>query len=262
MLEFKVTRGSWSTVEVDRFGFDIPNRIVNLQEADTVYIEISAWKDRVRVEDLELTLKLDNLPPSTPSNADFYLAGDVNGWNASRNKYRFRQGDDGNYYLDIPRTNNMLSYKITRGSWDAVEVGVNGQDIPNRSLYYKDADTITIDIANWKDKPLFDNHRVTLVIDQLPNTTPTNARIYLAPDFNGWDPEDKRLIFNRLPDGRPYITVSGGDNSFEYKITRGGWGRVEVDQYGNEIADRMLNYGFADTVYIRVAGWRDFGGRY
>ncbi len=48
----------------------------------------------------------------------------------------------------------------------------------------------------------------------------------------------------------------------EFKITRGSWGNVEVDNLGNEITDRILNYGFADTVLIDVIKWRDFDGNY
>ncbi len=261
-LEFKVTRGSWATVEVDRFGYDIPNRTVNLETADTVYVNIGGWKDKSYPSDYELTLKIDKLPATTPPNPEIYLAGDINGWNTSRNKYRFRLADDGHYYLDIERAGHRMAYKITRGSWETAEVDKYGSDVDNRILSFQEADTIVIDIANWKDKPPYDLKEVTLVIDHLPKSTPPEDPIYLAPDFNGWDPRDDRLIFSYLPDGRPYMTLSTVNNSFEYKITRGGWDKVEVSEDGNPIPNRVLNYGFADTVHINIVRWRDFGGRY
>jgi len=262
LLEYKITRGDWHTVEVDRFGYEIPNRVVNLQEVDTVFLSIGGWKDRNWEKDYELTLMLGELPANTPSNAQFFLASNINGWNAGRNKYRFEQDRNGRYYLNVNREGHMLFFKITRGSWETAEVDKYGSDISNRSLFFKDADTVTIDIANWKDIPPLDINYTTIVINELPITTPQSDDLYLAPDFNGWDPEDDRLIFSTLPDGRPYITVSQNRDNFEYKITRGGWGTVEVDQYGNSVDNRVLNYGFADTVYIKIVSWRDFGGKY
>jgi len=262
-LEYKITRGSWVSVEVDKYGFDIPNRVTDLQTADTVYISIGGWKDKLFPKDFEITLKLGKLPPTTPENAEFYLAGDINGWNPSRSKYRFKMSGDGNYYyLEIPRAGHRMAYKITRGSWETAEVDKFGSDVDNRTLNFQDADTVVVDVANWKDLPPGNKKDVTLVIDHLPETTPPNARIYLAPDFNGWDPEDNRLIFSYLPDGRPYMTLSTIDKSFEYKITRGGWGKVEVDAEGGPIPNRVLNYGFSDTVHIDVTRWRDYGGAY
>jgi hypothetical protein len=261
-LEFKITRGPWSTVEVDRFGFEIPNRVVDLQEADTIYLSIGGWKDRNFPSDYDVTLKLGELPATTPENSEFYLAGDINGWNPGRSKYRFEKNSRGEHVLQIPRGGHMFGFKITRGSWQSVEVDQYGSEPPNRILYFKDADTVVLDIENWKDLPPFRLDDVTLVIDELPPTTPQTQPIYLAPDFNGWDPGDDRLIFNYLSDGRPYITLPARNGPTEYKISRGNWGNVEVDQHGNSISNRTLNYGFADTVYVKVARWRDFGGRY
>ncbi|MCB2220436.1 MAG: hypothetical protein KQI35_08585 [Bacteroidetes bacterium] len=262
ILEYKITRGSWSTVEVDKYGFEIPNRVVNLQEKDTVMISIGGWKDRNYPSDRELTIVLGDLPSSTPLDADFYLAGDISGWNAGRNKFRFEKDSHGSYFLNIPRGGHMLTFKITRGEWSNVEVDADGSDIENRLLFYKDTDTAVIRVQNWKDRPPLEIDYVTLVIDELPSITPSNAEIFLAPDFNGWDPEDRKLIFNKLPDGRPYITVTGRNKGFEYKITRGGWETVEVDENGNTIPNRSITYGFSDTVFIKVQKWRDFGGRY
>ncbi len=261
-LEYKITRGNWSSVEVDRFGFEIPNRVVNLQEVDTVLISIGGWKDRNWPNDQELTIVLGKLPETTPPDAEFYLAGDINGWNAHRRKYRFEQDSQGHFYLNIPRQGNVAYFKITRGDWSNVEVDQYGQHIDNRRLLFKDADTLVIDIVNWLDRPPLDIDYVTLVIDKLPVSTPANAKLFLAPDFNGWNPEDPNLIFSKLPNGDPYITISGDSPGFEYKITRGGWRTVEVDPYGNSISNRAVYYGFADTVKIQVEGWRDFTGNY
>ncbi len=149
-----------------------------------------------------------------------------------------------------------------RGSWNTIELDENGSDIPNRVIFYKDFDTLYVDVANWRDIPTQDIKEVNIVINSLPVNTPQLEEIYLAPDFNGWNPGDSNMIFQKLADGRLHITILKHGYYLEYKITRGSWGNVEVDELGNEIPNRITNYGFADTVFIDIVKWRDFDGNY
>lgn len=261
-VEFKITRGSWFTSEVDNFGYDTPNRYVNLLTVDTVFIEVQGWKDLTGINDNELTIVINKLPSTTPSSAHLFLAGDVNNWNPNRNKHRFEKLKNGSYALNIERKRHSLEFKITRGSWNSIEVDDVGIDGQNRKCFFKDYDTLYIQVDNWRDKPVKELENVVLVIDKLPSNTPMLDDIYLAPDFNGWDPMDKNLIFDKLPDGRPFIILTAKKEATEYKITRGGWSKVEVDEFGQSIPDRRLNYGFSDTLHIEVIKWRDFDGEY
>lgn len=261
-LDYKITRGEWGSVEVDRSGNDIENRSLNLQNEDTVYVEIKGWKDIESSTDNEIIIILDSIPKSTPSDAKFYLTGNFNGWNPGRLRHKFRLNDKGQYYVSLPREFGDLACKVTRGSWETSEVGTYGEEIPNFYYNYNDFDTLVVNVANWKDKPKFKLDNITLVINKLPTNTPSKDHLYLAPDFNGWNPGDKKLIFSGLPDGRPYITFPAKGPAVEYKITRGNWSTVETNQYGDDIEDHVIFYGFADTVYIDVIAWRDFDGNY
>jgi RNase P/RNase MRP subunit p29 len=261
-LEYKITRGDWSTVEVDRFGFDIPNRSVSLQTADTVFIRIEGWKDMTVPSDKELTVIISSLPANTPENPRIYIAGSFNNWDPSRLRYRFNKNDKGQYYANIPRDQDKFEFRITRGSWNTLEVDKYGCDVLNRKYQYSSADTIFIKIENWNDLPLFDAEEVTIVINKLPGNTPENSNIFLAPDFNSWNPSAMSMGFKFLEDGRRYITVKKRNAVLEFKITRGSWDNVEVDDFGQEIPNRRLYFGFADTVYINVIKWRDFDGTY
>lgn len=48
-VEFKLTRGTWATVETTADGRDVPNRVADVPAtgADTVRLEVAAWRDRV-----------------------------------------------------------------------------------------------------------------------------------------------------------------------------------------------------------------------
>lgn len=261
-IEFKITRGDWSSVEVDRFGFEIDNRYVNLVEADTVYLSVKGWKDLSAQSDYNLTVVIDELPPNTPDNPDIFISGNFNGWRAGRTKFRFSPLSNGAFFVDVPRGRGELVFKVNRGSWDAAEVDEYGSDISNRVYPFSDYDTLYITVKNWKDLPPFSLEQVTLVIDGIPENTPETDNLFFVPDYNGWNPEDPKQVFYYLPDGRPYITILAREGVTEYKITRGGWSTVEVDKEGQNIPNRVLNYGFADTVYIEVIAWRDFSGSY
>lgn len=262
MLDFKITRGGWNTVEVDKNGWDIDNRKIDLQNTDTVYIDVKRWKDMGRPGDDDITVVLCKIPESTPSNAKFYISGTFNGWNPGRIRHKFHRDSNGDHYVNLPRKDGDFEMRITRGSWESAQVDEYGSDLYAYKYNYNDFDTLFIEVENWKDLPRKRMRNVTLVIDRLPIKTPGHDNIFLAPDFNGWNPEDNRLIFDELPDGRPAITIPTRGKGMEYKITRGGWRTVEVDGNGDEMPNRTLYFGFADTVYIKVKKWRDFGGTY
>lgn len=261
-LEFKITRGNWGTVEVDRYGYDISNRQLDLTKEDTVYLDVMAWKDISFEHDKEVTIIIDDLPETTPENASFYLTGNFNGWRPGRSKYRFESTGSGEYILNISRGKGMLECKVTRGSWETVEIDPYGNAGANRSYWYGDIDTLYLGIDNWRDKPLRKVDSVTLVLSKIPENTPQRDNLYLASEINNWDPGNPRFVFYYLSDGRPYITIPARGNLLEYKITRGNWGTVEVNKDGYSINNRELYFGFADTVYVDVASWRDFGGKY
>jgi len=256
-LEFKFTRGGWHTVETDPYGFDISNREADLSRVDTIFIEIEGWKDLPGSFDKNVTIILSDLPPQTPPDDKIYLAGNFNGWDPNRLKFRFEKMIDGRYILNIPRENHNMEFKVTRGSWNTIEVDQFGSEIPNRNYLYKDYDTIYISVANWKDKPRFHDERTTIIIDKLPDNTPVSAPIYITGSFNNWNPKDRDMILKKLGNGKPYITLSLKDDYVEYKITRGGWHTCETDENGMEIPNRGLSLGFADTIHIRVARWSD-----
>ena len=262
-LEYKITRGDWETQEVDKNGYHIANRITNLQTTDTVYIDIERWMDIGKPETDVLTIVLEEIPESTPENAKLYLAVDFNGWDPGKLRHRFHLNSNGNYYVNLPKKeHNHIEMRVTRGSWESAQIGKLGSEIPACKYHFSDPDTIMLKVENWKDLPTTNTNIVTLVINELPDETRINDNIFLAPDFNGWDPEDENLIFDKLPNGRPVISFQHSEKSMEYKITRGGWYKVEVDKNGYETSNRILHFGFADTVFIDVVKWRDFGGKY
>ena len=63
--------------------------------------------------------------------------------------------------------------------------------------------------------------QVTIIVTQIPENTPDGDDIYIAGDFNGWDPGDTsfKLITNN--ESQLEIIIPEGQGGFEFKFTRG-----------------------------------------
>ncbi|WP_238654754.1 carbohydrate binding domain-containing protein [Paenibacillus piscarius] len=94
------------------------------------------------------------VPGSTPANAQVYLSGSFNAWNAADPAYLLTKGNDGVYSitLNLP-AGTAVTYKLTRGSWGTVETASGGADIANRTLTPSGgAQTVTLTVQRWKDQ--------------------------------------------------------------------------------------------------------------
>ena len=104
--------------------------------------------------------------------------------------------------------------------------------------------------------------QVAFIIDSLPTYTPAQDSIYIAGDFNFWNPGDTANVMHRNEQGKWAITLAAQPNSttISFKFTRGTWASVEKGSSGEEINDRTFTYGNGDTVHIIIFNWADYGG--
>ena len=150
-VECKFTRGSWSTEEVDRWGFRMTNRVLGF-DRDTVFLQVANWRDLSRPQGPPVRVIVESVPENTPENAELFIAGNFNNWAPGDLGYLMMRTDDGKYFVDLPRSEYTLEFKVTRGSWGTVECKANGDDIENRVYAYKNVEEIRIDIEGWKDQ--------------------------------------------------------------------------------------------------------------
>ena len=183
-------------------------------------------------------------------NDTLYLAANINGWNPGSEAYRFKKISPLYYSIAVPveEEGYVLSYKITRGSWNKVEVAENGQDLNNHTAVIKSGKRTTATITNWRDKIAAPKKQSTA----LANVTVLTDSFYI-PQL-----ERYRKIWIYLPKG--YATnnkrysvwyMHDGQNLFdEASGFNGEWG---VDETLNTLQDSV---GY-ETIVVGIAHGND-----
>lgn len=92
----------------------------------------------------------------------------------------------------------------------------------------------------------------------VPAETPAGDAIYIAGDFQGWNPGSPAHRLTEVAPQRHEITLSfAAPVTIQFKFTRGTWARVEKGPAGEEIANRVLAIGGSGTHAFTVARWAD-----
>ena len=94
-------------------------------------------------------------------------------------------------------------------------------------------------------------------IKNLPAYHPSGSAVYIAGSFNGWNPQDEKFKFIHQPNGAYVIDLKLEKGNYEYKITRGGWDKVECKKEGIGIANRVLKVESDATIELNVEEWQD-----
>jgi predicted alpha/beta superfamily hydrolase len=98
--------------------------------------------------------------------------------------------------------------------------------------------------------------KIRIEINAFPTNTPANSSIFIAGSFNGWNPQNKNFQFQKNDKGF-FLELSLNNGSYEYKITRGGWDKVECTKDGKDIGNRTLKVEAEANVEVSVDGWKD-----
>ena len=81
--------------------------------------------------------------------------------------------------------------------------------------------------------------------------------LFVAGSFNSWNPGDSNYRMLTKPNGIQYSDLILYSGTYEYKITRGGWDKVECKADGTEIQNRVIKIERDTTISITIEGWKD-----
>lgn len=104
--------------------------------------------------------------------------------------------------------------------------------------------------------------QVTLKVVSTPQLTPLLDTIYVAGNFNNWNPADPayRLQLNGAGEWEINLNIPAG-TALEYKFTRGfDWSTVEGTDLGGFIPNRTLIASNGQIAQHSIAGWEDIAG--
>lgn len=106
---------------------------------------------------------------------------------------------------------------------------------------------------------MLQSEEVTVIVTSIPANTPAGDNIYIAGNFNNWNPGSQDFILNIGTSGKPQILLTGTGN-LQFKFTRGSWDTVEGNENGGFLPNRTFTFGTADTLLLTILSWEDLGG--
>lgn len=82
--------------------------------------------------------------------------------------------------------------------------------------------------------------------------------IYVAGNFNGWNPKDEKFKLKVFGGTRKSVVINDlPAGTLAYKFTRGSFEKVETTNDGRDISDRMMEVSADVSVDLSIAGWKD-----
>lgn len=86
--------------------------------------------------------------------------------------------------------------------------------------------------------------------------------VYVAGDFNGWEPGDESYRLTLQNNGTYTIAIDGVNGAtVNFKFTRGDWDRVEGTATGGYLNNRTISFLNNTTQTFTIEGWEDFPGQ-
>ena len=104
---------------------------------------------------------------------------------------------------------------------------------------------------------LFAQTTTRLEIKSLPEKHIAGSNLYIAGSFNGWNPQDEQYKFKRDDKGNYFLELKLYYGKYEYKITRGGWDKVECKKGGAGIENRLITISANATISLVIEEWAD-----
>ncbi|MDB5024897.1 MAG: phosphonate transporter ATP-binding protein [Mucilaginibacter sp.] len=208
---------------------------------------------------LKVTFKTGKVPAVKGHNVVLFLAGDFNSWNPGDKTAELLQNSDGSYQLIKTLPKGIYNFKITRGSWLAVECNVFGKPIDNRSIAVVHDTTVVMDVAEWQDncKPEERKHtasaNVNIIGDKFEIPQLGRQRrvwIYLPLDYRA---SRKRY---------PVIYMHDGQNLFDESTS--GYGEWGIDEIMDKLPakDQCIVVGIDHGGAYRITEYDPYDSKY
>ncbi len=172
-----------------------------------------------------------------------YVAGTFNDWTAAHTGYRLQPAEEDDLYkieLDLPQEPERVEYKYTRGGWEAVELGRQGERTYNHTRFVSEDWSVPDRVEKWANAGLTYENRFLPIIEvideqfEIPSLIRTRRVAALLP--HDYYSSQKHY---------PVLYLQDGQNLFDDKAPYGSWG---VDKRLASMAER----GMGDLIVIAI----------
>ena len=89
-----------------------------------------------------------------------------------------------------------------------------------------------------------------------PSKTPVK-HIFLAGDFNNWNPADTTWMLKQDGAGTYILSKNIPAGKYSFKITKGSWEMVECTIGGQDVPNRDINLVRDTTIVMNIESWKD-----
>ncbi len=104
---------------------------------------------------------------------------------------------------------------------------------------------------------LFGQIKVTFKTGGVPSSKTPIKNIFLAGDFNNWNPADTAWMLKSDGAGTYILAKNIPTGKCSFKITRGSWEMVECKTDGQDVENRDINLVHDTTVVMSIQSWKD-----
>lgn len=98
---------------------------------------------------------------------------------------------------------------------------------------------------------------VTFKTSGLPPSKSPVKSIFLAGDFNNWNPADNSWMLKPDKTGTYMILKNIPPGKYSFKVTKGGWDMVECTIGGQDVPNRDINLVHDTTIIMNIESWKD-----
>jgi predicted alpha/beta superfamily hydrolase len=209
---------------------------------------------------VRVTFKTGDVSAFKTNRTSIFLAGDFNNWDPSDARWQMQPGNTaGQYQLAVSMATGKYSFKVTKGSWEAVECGAGGADVNNRDISIVHDTTIIVNIAGWKD-----DYPAT------PKKHTASANVHIISEkFDMPQLGRQRRIWVYLPADYatshkkyPVIYMHDGQNLFD-ELTS-GYGEWGVDELLDKmpVKDQCIIVGIDHGGDYRITEYDPYDSKY
>lgn len=104
---------------------------------------------------------------------------------------------------------------------------------------------------------LFGQQKAAFKTGILPTLKSTSEHLFLAGDFNNWNPADKAWELVSTGAGGYALLKDMPKGIYHFKVTRGNWQTVECSKGGKQVDNRTVRITNDTTITIDIEDWQD-----